>query len=720
MASYRMRKIVIIGGGALVATYIAGQYTDRSRPVVVAASAKDTSRPHGPLLPRATHLKNLKETPEFDVLIIGGGATGCGVAVDSQSRGLRTAVVEMNDFSSGTSSRSTKLIHGGVRYLQKAVMNLDLEQYRMVREALQERANLLSIAPHLANPLPIMLPIYRWWQVPYYWAGIKLYDLVAGKQCLKKSYFLSAKSCLELFPMLKKEHLCGGLVYYDGQHNDSRMNITLALTAARMGSTIANHTAVVKLLKKKNEEGKEVLCGATVRDMLTGNEFDVNAKCIINATGPFTDKIRKMDDPNAPNICQPSSGVHIVLPSYYSPDNMGLLDPDTSDGRVIFFLPWEQNTIAGTTDRPCPVTENPAPTEDDIQFILSEVRHYLNQDVEVRRGDVLSAWAGIRPLVLDLNKSKPGSTEAIARNHIIYVSDSNLVTIAGGKWTTYRVMAQHTIDAAVRACDLKPTAESSTLGMTLEGGHKWTPTMYIRLVQDFGIEPVVAKHLASSYGDRASSVAKLAALTGKRWPVLGKRLHEEFPYLEAEVRYSIKEYACTAVDVIGRRLRLAFLNVQAAQECLPRIVDIMAEELKWSKAEKEEQYVRAKEFLDVEMGGNVNVMSRQPLQMSFTKSEMDQFIAKFQTIDRDHKGYISVMDLRRSLKTAGEHVSEQQLHEMLNEVDINKNGQIELGEYLELMNAIKTGSITESRVARAVDLEYDRHSPTVDRSGGGL
>lgn len=715
-----MRKIIIVSGGALVAAYGVGQYTERRKAVVVAASAKDASRPHGPLLPRATHLKNLKETPEFDVLVIGGGATGCGVALDAISRGFKTAIVDINDFSAGTSSRSTKLIHGGVRYLQKAVMNLDLEQYRMVREALQERANLLTIAPHLSSPLPIMLPIYRWWQVPYYWAGIKMYDLVAGKQCLKKSYFLSAKSCLELFPMLKKEHLCGGLVYYDGQHNDSRMNISIALTAARMGATTCNHTGVLSLLKKKGDDGKEVLCGARVRDMLTGNEFDVHAKCVINATGPFTDDIRKMDDPNATNICQPSSGVHIVLPSYYSPDNMGLLDPDTSDGRVIFFLPWEQNTIAGTTDRPCPITQCPAPTEDDIQFILSEVRHYLNQDVEVRRGDVLSAWAGIRPLVLDLNKSKPGSTEAIARNHIIYVSDSNLITIAGGKWTTYRVMAQHTMDAAVKACNLDPTGPSQTLGLTLEGGHNWTPTMYIRLVQDFGMEPVVAKHLANSYGDRASSVAKLAVLTGKRWPVIGKRLHEQFPYLEAEVRYAIREYACTAVDVIGRRLRLAFLNVQAAQECLPRIVDIMAEELKWSPAEKAAQFAKAKEFLDVEMGGNVNVMSRQPSQMSFTKTEMDQFVSKFQAIDQDHKGYISVMDLRRSLKAAGEHVSEQQLHEMLNEVDINKNGQIELGEYLELMSALKTGSITESRLARAVDLEFHRNTLNVDRSGGGL
>ncbi|KAH7968929.1 glycerol-3-phosphate dehydrogenase, mitochondrial [Rhipicephalus sanguineus] len=723
MAARRLRTVAWIGGGSIVAACGFTHYNELRRTpaaVVEAADPKDTPvRPHLPLPTRAAQLKSLRETPEFDVLIIGGGATGAGVALDSVTRGLRTALVETYDFSAGTSSRSTKLIHGGVRYLQKAIMNLDIEQYRMVREALQERANLLAIAPHLSSPLPIMLPIYRWWQVPYYWVGIKMYDVVAGKQCLKKSYFLSAKRCLELFPMLKKEHLCGGLVYYDGQHNDARMNVSIALTAARNGASIANHTSAVALIKKTDENGKQVVCGAKVRDMLTGEEFNVRAKCVVNATGPFTDNIRRMDDPNCKPICQPSSGVHIILPDYYSPDNMGLLDPDTSDGRVIFFLPWENTTIAGTTDRPCPVTHNPAPTEDDIMFILSEVRHYLNQDVVVRRGDVLSAWAGIRPLVVDLNKSVPGKTEAIARNHIIYVSDSNLVTIAGGKWTTYRVMAEHTMDAAIKACGLKPQQKSQTLGFTLEGGHTWTPTLYIRLVQDFGLEPAVAKHLSRSYGDRAVSVAKLAALTGKRWPVLGRRLHEEFPYIEAEVRYAVREYACTAVDVIGRRMRLSFLNVQAAHECLPRVVEIMAEELNWSKERKEQELQKAKQFLDIEMGGDVNKESQKKIPMTFTTSEVDQYIQKFQAIDKDRKGYISVVDLRRSLKAAGESVSELQLREMLNEVDLNKNGQIELSEYLELMNAIKTGSIAGSRLAQVVDVEYSR-TLTVDRSGGGL
>lgn len=431
MAS-RLRKIALTSGGLILAGYgcinIYDYHREQEWITRLKAAEKNQPRPTTPLPSRVAQLTSLKDTKEFDVLVIGGGATGAGVALDAVSRGLKTALVEQDDFSSGTSSRSTKLIHGGVRYLQKAIMHLDYDQYHMVKEALYERANLLFIAPHLSNPLPIMLPVYQWWQVPYYWFGIKMYDIVAGKKLVKPSYYLSKTKALELFPMLKKSKLCGALVYYDGQHNDARMNIAIALTAARMGATIANHVEVTQLIKKTDSEGKSVICGAVVKDKMTGSEFEVRAKSVVNATGPFTDTIRQLDNPKTPKICQPSAGVHIVLPDYYSPDKMGLLDPSTSDGRVIFFLPWEGATIAGTTDRPCKVTHHPAPMEEDIQFILSEVRHYLTSDIEVRRGDVLSAWAGIRPLVLDPNKS---STESIARNHIIHVSESKLVTIAG-------------------------------------------------------------------------------------------------------------------------------------------------------------------------------------------------------------------------------------------------------------------------------------------------
>nr|CAD7585486.1 unnamed protein product [Timema genevievae] len=659
----RLRKLAVggfaLGTGACLTTWLlTGENNKKRWTPVVMAEVKQERRGKHTLPTRAEQIKSL-ETDSFDVLIIGGGASGAGCALDSVTRGLKTALVEWDDFASGTSSRSTKLIHGGVRYLQKAILGFDIEQYRMVKEALHERANMLQSAPHLSHPLPIMLPVYTYWEIPYFWFGIKMYDLVAGSKTLKNSYYLSKKDALELFPMLRGDKLRGAIVYYDGQMDDARMNLAVALTATRHGATVANHVKVLALHKVKEQDGSEKLCGARVKDELTGKdeknmhltpnrdsnsdlpisslvhseiellcfltlgkEWDVHCKCVINATGPFTDSIRKMDNSSIKEICCPSSGVHIVLPGYYSPDQMGLLDPNTSDGRVIFFLPWLRHTIAGTTDLPCEVSHNPKPTEDEIMFILEEVKNYLNPDVEVRRGDVLSAWSGIRPLVSDPNKE---NTQSLARNHIVHVSDSKLVTIAGGKWTTYRAMAEHTIDAAIKgrvelmkvediyldfillkdlmfsrvsslkcfslscfkACNLEPVhAKSQTDGMMLEGAHGWTPTMYIRLVQDFGLETEVAKHLANSYGDRAFAVAKLAALTGKRWPIIGKKIHPEFPYIDAEIRYAVREYACTVVDVIARRLRLSFLNVQAAHEALPGIIEVMSEELNWSNDEK--------------------------------------------------------------------------------------------------------------------------------------
>lgn len=720
----RMRKFALgsaLGAGALATAWLLGE----AQKPAYAAEAKKQLRAKRTLPTRDEQIKSLQTEESFDVLIIGGGATGAGCALDSVTRGLKTALVELDDFASGTSSRSTKLIHGGVRYLQKAIFNLDYDQYRMVKEALHERTNMLESAPHLTHPLPIMLPVYTWWQIPYYWVGIKMYDLVAGSKSVKSSYYLSKKDALELFPMLRGDKLCGAIVYYDGQQDDARMCLAVALTATRHGATVANHVRVKNLIHGVGADGKKEVQGAHLRDELTGKEWDVKAKCVINATGPFTDSIRKMDNPNIKEICCPSSGVHIVLPGYYSPDQMGLLDPETSDGRVIFFLPWQRQTIAGTTDRLCEITHSPKPTEDEIEFILGEVKNYLNPDVEVRRGDVLSAWSGIRPLVSDPNKE---DTQSLARNHIVHVSENKLITIAGGKWTTYRAMAEHTIDAAIKACNLKPKhPECQTDGLLIEGAHGWTPTMYIRLVQDFGLDCEVAQHLAQSYGDRAFAVAKLASLTGKRWPIIGKKIHPEFPYIDAEIRYGVREYACSAVDMIARRLRLAFLNVQAAQEALPVVIDIMAEELKWSEKEKKIQLEKAIEFLAQEMGQGVNRASREKLAINLSKDEMQLYIKRFQMIDKEHKGYVSINDIRRSMKSFGEDVTGEELHEILKEIDTNMNGQVELDEYLQMMSAIKSGAVTYSRFARmaemqeaVVEKEGLMKKVSVERSGGGL
>lgn len=719
-----MSYLRILGGTATVSFSLYAYYrfrdNGRQNPLlsVSAAESAVAQRQSNPLPPRSDQINSLKNTPEFDVLVIGGGATGCGVALDSVTRGLSTALVELDDFSSGTSSRSTKLIHGGVRYLQKAIMNFDREQYRLVKEALHERANLLAIAPHLSAPLPIMLPVYRWWQLPYFWAGLKMYDLVSGRQLLKSSYVVGKHKALELFPMLKKEKLCGAIVYYDGQHNDARMNLAIGLTAVRHGASVANHVEVLSLLKKRVEGAEEErVCGAHVRDLITGEEFDIKAKCVVNATGPFTDAIRKMDEPTEKNICQPSAGVHIVLPDYYSPADMGLLDPSTSDGRVIFFLPWEGKTIAGTTDTPTELSYNPLPKEAEIQFILSEIRHYLCPDVEVRRGDVLAAWSGIRPLVIDPNSE---NTESIARNHIILVSKSGLVTIAGGKWTTYRSMALETMEAAIKACGLTPARECQTDGLFLEGGEGYSPNDFIRLVQDFGLEVEIAKHLSHTYGDKATEVAKLANITGRRWPVLGKRLLEQFPYIEAEIKYAVQEYACTVVDFLARRTRLAFLNAQAAADAIPKIADIMAKELKWSKAKKEAEIADANKFLEA-MGLEVLDNVRR-VEVNFKEAEVKEYEKIFQKANKSKQGCVTSVDLRNMLKTMGEDVSEEHLHEVIAEVDTNRNSCVELDEFLQVMSAIKTGAVANNRFAVIIDRHHKhltREIP-VDRSGGGL
>lgn len=576
------------------------------------------------------------DVPEYDLLIIGGGATGSGVALDAVTRGLKVAMVERDDFASGTSSKSTKLVHGGVRYLEKAVWELDYNQYALVVEALRERKYFLDTAPHLSSWLPIMLPVNKWWQIPYFWAGTKAYDFLAGSEGIESSYFLTRSKALDAFPMLKKEDIVGALVYYDGAHNDSRMNVSLAMTAAVYGATVINHMEVTGLEKDAN--GK--LCGARVKDLVdskngkAAKEFTVRAKGIINATGPFTDGIRKLDDSEVKEIVAPSSGVHVILPGYYSPSKMGLIDPKTSDGRVIFFLPWQGNTIAGTTDAPTEVAQNPIAGEEEIEWILKEIRGYLAPDINVRRGDVLAAWSGIRPLVRDPHAK---NTESLVRNHLLTTSESGLLTIAGGKWTTYRQMSEETVDKALDmfklqtpglataprisgtesiddAADLNGSCQTHKVRVV--GAHGYSKTLFINLIQHFGIETTVAKHLVENYGDRAWTVAALCDLTNERFPVRGHKVSPLYPFVDGEIRYAVRhEYAQTAADVLARRTRLAFLNAQAALEALPLVIDVMGKELKWSKQRKEQEWKDTVGFLAS--------MGLPKSKLSITRSEVE-------------------------------------------------------------------------------------------------
>jgi len=565
-------------------------------------SLKRYNTPHRTKLPDPTPLprsrqeivQSIADSTEYDMLIIGGGATGAGVAWDAVTRGYKTCLVERDDFANATSSRSTKLVHGGVRYLEKAFWQADYNQYLLVKEALAERRHFLDMAPYLSFPLPIMIPVYRWWQLPYYYIGVKAYDMIAGSANLESSYLLTRTRALNSFPMLNDSHLKGAIVYYDGSQNDARMNSLLATSAIDKGADILNYADVTNLVK--NEQGKTI--GVEVLDRETNTAYTIKAKAVINATGPFTDAIRRMDDQKAQNIQIGSSGVHIILPGWYCPNNIGLLDAATSDGRVVFFLPWQGSTIAGTTDRPSGVEANPTPSEEDIEFVLGEVKHYIDGKIDVQREDVKAAWCGIRPLVKDPNSS---DTQNVVRSHALFVSPSGLITIAGGKWTTFREMAEQTVDKAIEVAKLEPRA-CKTKEIRLNGTEGWTNLVYTDLIRDFGISAASALHLSSNYGMRAFDVARLCAPTGLnaegRVIQRDARISAFHPFLDGEILYAMEyEQARTAIDVLARRMRLAFLDAEAAREALPSVIDIMARNLNWSIERQGQEFTDGVQWL---------------------------------------------------------------------------------------------------------------------------
>jgi len=512
------------------------------------------------------NLEKLKGSEPFDILVIGGGATGCGVALDAASRGLRVALVEKNDFAEGTSGRSTKLLHGGVRYLEMAVKHLDRGQYHLVRDALKERGILLRLAPHLCHRLPLVTPLYKWREVPYILAGLKFYDLLAGSAGIGDSRLLSRTRALERFPMVHAEGLKAGVLYYDGQFNDARMSVSIALTAAEHGATIANHLGVEGFNK---ENGK--ITGVLVKDDISGDSWDISARVVINATGPFADTVRRMDDPASRAMLKVSSGVHVILDKRFAPPDTGLLIPKTEDGRVLFVLPWEGYALVGTTDEPAEVSEHPKPMEEEIDYLVHYICKYF--DLQFSRSDIKSAWSGLRPLVTDPGKS---DTAKLSRDHVLEESPSGLLTIAGGKWTTYRKMASDTVNYAVRKYSLHQQNGCRTDRIPLRGGGGFDPNGGLPLAEEYGIEQSVGEHLNRAYGDQARQVAEIAG------GGFGDTLVEGHPYLEAEVLWAARsELACRAMDVLARRTPLALLDKAATAAAANRTVEIMAKELGW-------------------------------------------------------------------------------------------------------------------------------------------
>ena len=496
---------------------------------------------------REEMIARVRERSEpWDIIVIGGGATGAGVAVDAATRGFAVLLLEREDFAKATSSRSTKLVHGGVRYLEQGNISL-------VMEALKERGILRRNAPHLVHDVPFVVPNYSWWEAPFYGIGLKIYDLLAGKYGFGKSRLLSREETLERLPTLRQDGLRGGVVYHDGQFDDARLLIHLMETAVDHGAVILNYAPVVAL--HKDAEG--FVDGVEAVDSETAERFSLQARVVVNATGIFTDEVRRMADEKVATMVSPSQGIHLVLDRSFLRGNTAVMVPHTSDGRVLFAIPWHQHTVVGTTDTPIEqASYEPLPYEEEIEFVLETAGEYLSRPP--KREDVLSVYVGIRPLVKAAG-SDASKTSALSRDHTIHIDGSGLLTIVGGKWTTYRHMAEDAVNHAVMLGKLDDN-----------------PCVTEQLRIHGYAEDVDMDAPLWVYGSDAEHIRSLAAQSAE----LAKPLHPDLPYIAAEAVWAARtEMARTVEDVLARRTRALFLNAHAAIAAAPTVASLMAAEL---------------------------------------------------------------------------------------------------------------------------------------------
>ncbi len=487
---------------------------------------------------------NARSTP-WDIVVIGGGATGVGVAVDAASRGFAVLLLERMDFGSATSSRSTKLVHGGVRYLEQGNISL-------VMEALKERGLLRQNAPHLVHDLGFVVPNYSWWEAPFYGIGMKVYDLLAGKYGFGKSRLLSLEETLERLPTIQTNGLRGGVIYYDGQFDDTRLLIHLAATAADEGAVLLNYAPVVEITRGADGFAD----GVIAVDSESGQRMKIPAHVVVNAAGIFADEVRRLAEPEVQDMIAPSQGIHLVFAREFLRGDTAIMVPHTSDGRVLFAIPWHEHTLVGTTDTPIQEPSyNPLPFEEEVEFVLETAAQYLSRPPQ--RSDVLSVYVGIRPLVKANGDSS--KTSSLSRDHTIRVDNSGLLTIVGGKWTTYRHMAEDCVDHAVTLGEL-PDVPSKTHDLRIHGYKQ-------------GVESLTALGI---YGSDGEAILALAAADER----LGQQFHPALPYIAAEVVWAVREeMARTLDDVLSRRTRALFLNARAAMEMAPAVARLMAQEL---------------------------------------------------------------------------------------------------------------------------------------------
>ncbi|WP_019988786.1 glycerol-3-phosphate dehydrogenase/oxidase [Rudanella lutea] len=526
---------------------------------------------------RTTNLHRLR-TEQFDICILGGGATGAGCALDAASRGLKTALIERNDFSSATSSSSTKLVHGGVRYLEQAFKKLDPRQLSMVRKGLYERQTVLRLAPHLAHPLALLTPCKNWFAGLYFTIGLKLYDLLAGSRRLAPSRWLSHREALDYFPAFSTKGFHSAVLYYDGQFDDARFNLGLAQTADGQGAAVANHCSAIRFETDDTGAVRAVL----LRDELSGETFWLRARVFVNATGTLADSLRREANPNQANRMRASKGAHVVLPMQaVGNTRAALLIPETSDGRVLFAIPWRGHYLIGTTDTEADPTETPYLQPDEASFLLKHVSEYLT--VPLSAEQITGGFAGLRPL---LQADPNADSKSLVRDHEVEVDEqSGLVSIMGGKWTTYRLMAQDTIDVCCERLGIHK--ECHTDELTLLGGAGYTPDFVESLVKrHVHIPAQTIRHLAQTYGTQATVVLDLIEAD----PALGEELVAGHPFVKAEVCYAARhEMAQTLEDLLLRRIRLGLVDWRAALAAIPTATALLSTELGWSDAHAQAQ-----------------------------------------------------------------------------------------------------------------------------------
>jgi glycerol-3-phosphate dehydrogenase len=524
--------------------------------------------------PRLQTIRDI-EGVQFDLCVIGGGATGAGTALDAQLRGLRTLLVEAGDFASGTSSASTKLVHGGVRYLEQAVKTFDLAEYRMVQGALHERASMLRNAPHLAHVAEFLVPVYSWFQATYFRIGLKIYDLLAGKKNLFPSKILSRAETLKRLPGLKSAGLYGAIAYADGQFDDARYAMALVRSFQDAGGKALNYCRAESFV----QSGGKSISGVQLHDAIGQNKLTIQAKIVVNATGPFSDKIRQLANPSASPRLRPSKGAHLLFAGELFPGKDALLVPETEDKRVIFAVPWQGRLLVGTTEDEATPETKMAVNRGEAEYMLRQLNPYLSQPLRVEQA--VSGFAGLRPLVAAGGDKH--STKGLIRDHEVEVDEqSGLISILGGKWTTHRLMAEDTVNAVQRALG-QAIAESPTKEHTLDGAAAYTADLPTALEREYGLPAATANHLAGKFGANAARVLALARQDAD----LSSLLVDGFPALRAEVVYCARsESAQTIEDVLARRLGLQLYDWRASIVAAPAVGALLARELGWSDAQK--------------------------------------------------------------------------------------------------------------------------------------